>query len=167
MWIFAVSPNLTALQIYPLRAGICLSLLNSNHANIAIVPNGFHHAVIAEHTNSYGVNETFFFFSCAQQKIHFYKFGKKDSSFLRINAFYDGLLRRCQTGRRCIKIWQALLWVMIGWWKTLAAGSSTRDVFYYYLKTASLQPCRAESWPNTLMRQQKVKSPTKRTYLHR
>lgn len=45
---------------FPVCAGICLSHLNSNHANIAIVPNGFHCTIIAEHTNSYGVNESFF-----------------------------------------------------------------------------------------------------------
>lgn len=41
-------------------APICLSHLNCNHASIAIVPNGFYCAVIAEYINSYRVNENVF-----------------------------------------------------------------------------------------------------------
>lgn len=57
----------------PVWAQICLSCLKSNHANIAIVPNGFHCSVIAEHTNSNGMNKSFF--PRAQQKdwVQFYK----------------------------------------------------------------------------------------------
>lgn len=56
---------------FPVCAGICLSHLNSNHANIAAVPNGFYCTVIAECTNSYGVNESFFFFSLRSRKTKF------------------------------------------------------------------------------------------------
>lgn len=41
-------------------ARCCLSHLYSNHSNIAIVSNGFHCSIIAELTNSCGVNESFF-----------------------------------------------------------------------------------------------------------
>lgn len=64
---------------FPVCAGICLSHLNSNHANIAVVPNGFYCNVIAEYTNSYAVNESFF--SSTQQKdVPFYKSQENDFS---------------------------------------------------------------------------------------
>lgn len=53
---------------FPVFARICLSHLNSNHANIAIVPNGFHCCIIAELTNSYGLNESFFFLCAAERQ---------------------------------------------------------------------------------------------------
>lgn len=54
---------------FPVCAGISLSHLNSNHANIAVVPNGFYCTVTAECTNSYGVNESFFFFLYAAERL--------------------------------------------------------------------------------------------------
>ncbi len=48
-------------------ARICLSHLNCNHANIAVAPNGFHCTVIAEYTNSCGVNERLFFLCAAER----------------------------------------------------------------------------------------------------
>lgn len=55
----------------PVCARICLSHLNSNHASIAIVPNGFHCSVIAEHTHSYGVKESLFTVRSRKTKFSF------------------------------------------------------------------------------------------------
>lgn len=71
--MFVVFPHQTTLQI-SLCAGIYLSHLNSNHAKIAFVFNGFHYTISAEYTNSYRVNESFFSPPCAQQKYNIFMY---------------------------------------------------------------------------------------------